>query len=360
MNYALSAAYEVLQPFHAAPDVSQQIVAAKCLGLLNGYHDRWHDAPYRIDDVEAVLQSDLYNPETLRKSRSFTVAGKLDIRATEIASGAKVIIDHKTSSEDIRDFAAPFWKILAIEGQVSHYMMLEWLNENKVDKAMWDVMRKPGISPKGLAKKDAALVLETGAYFDFELDSIEEERFEAGKDDEGKFRETPMMYAARLSSDCAKERPDWYFQRRAVPRLDSEIHQYGIELWGHGQDILATRQTGRWPRNSGACFVYNSPCTYLGLCSGDDNLESGKWTTRAWVHPELPILGDGRGTDVLTNSRVRTFQTCRQKHYLKYELGVEKIDEEEREALFFGTMMHNALEQYFLALKKEQTNFVTG
>jgi hypothetical protein len=294
------------------------------------------------------MTSDLYNPETGRKSRSFTTAGKLDVRATEIATGSKILFDHKTTSVDIIDPNAPYWRILQIEGQVSHYMLLEWLNQNKVDFGLWDVIRKPSISPKAVAKADAKEVLASRRYFEFELDDYELGQFEVDS------RETTAMYAARLAHDCTHERPDWYFQRRKVARLDAEVRDYAMELWGHAQDILLTRNTGRWPRNSGACFTYNSPCKFLGICSGHDSVDSGAWETKAWVHPELPVLNNGRGVDVLTNSRVRTFQSCRRKHYFQYELGIEKIDEEEKEALFFGNMKHEALEQYFLALKKEQ------
>lgn len=348
MSNPLRAAHEVLQQYLTSPDPSMELVAAKCYGLLIGYDKRWRFAPYRIDAVESVMTSDLYNPETGRKSRSFTIAGKLDIKATEMATDKKVIFDHKTASVDIADFASPYWKILAIEGQVNQYMLLEWLNNNKTDFAIWDVLRKPGIAPKGIAKKDVAAILETKRYFDFELDDVEMDRFRV--DD----RETPLMYSARLANDCVAERPDWYFQRRNVPRLDSEIREYAIELWGHAQDILTSRNTERWPRNSGACFAYNSPCKFLGICSGYDTPDSEKWNTKTFVHAELPILGDGRGTEILTNSRVRTFQSCRRKHYFQYELGIEKVDEEEKEALFFGTLMHNALEQYFLAIQQEQ------
>lgn len=348
MNYPLSAAHEVLQPYLTSPDASMALVAAKCFGLLNGYDNRWLYAPYWIDSVESVMTSDLYNPESGRKSRSFTLAGKLDVRATEVATDAKVLFDHKTASVDIADLNSPYWRILAIEGQVSHYMLLEWLNQNKVDFGIWDVMRKPSIAPKGLSKADTKAVFDTSMYFEFMLDETELEKFRAEE------RETPLMYAARLSADCMQERPDWYFQRRKVPRLDSEIRDYAIEVWGHSQDILATRQSGRWPRNSGACFTYNSPCKFLGICSGHDTADSPLWNVKSFVHAELPILGDGRGTEILTNSRIRTFQSCRRKHYFQYELGIEKVEEEEREALFFGTLMHSALEQYFLALQKEQ------
>src|SRR5579875_472333 len=144
---ALSAAFEVVTPCLSAEDDKQRLTAAKCIGLLRGYACRWADAPYLIDSVESVMTSDLFNPKTNRKSRTFTLAGKLDVRATEIGTGVKVLFDHKTTFDDIADPNSPYWRILAIEGQVSHYMLLEWLNENRVDYGIWDVVRKPSIAP---------------------------------------------------------------------------------------------------------------------------------------------------------------------------------------------------------------------
>jgi hypothetical protein len=345
MSYALDAALEVVRPIMLSEDSGNALVAAKCFGLLQGYDARWANSPYRIDGVEAVLTSDLVNPETERKSRSFIVAGKLDVRATEIATGSKVIIDHKSCSQDITDPLSPYWQQLVIEGQVTHYQLLEWLNANKVDAAVWDVMRKPGISPKALTKADKKSIQDGEPYFGLMVNP------EVLTED---FREPPMMYARRLAHDCTVERPQWYFQRRQIPRLDSEVREYAIELWGHGQDILAARNADRWPRNGFACMTYGTPCEYLGLCSNHDTLDSGNWTTKPYVHNELPIIGQGDGKDVLTNSRIRTFQTCRRKHQLKYEMGIERTDKEEREALYFGTLYHLALEQYFIALQKQQ------
>lgn len=341
----LAAAREVLLPIMAASDESKALVAAKCIGLMAGYHARWADAPFRIDAVESVVASDLYNPETQRSSRTFSVAGKIDVHATEIATGRHVIFDHKTTSQDITDPNGPYWRQLIIEGQVSHYILLEFLNGNKIDYALWDVLRKPGISPKLLNKTDRLSIAACKTYFrsrEFNFDA-----FAASE------RETPEMFALRLAHDCTTERPDWYFQRRQVPRLDSEIHEYAGELWDHSQDLIVARRTARWPRNSGACMSYNSPCKFLGICSGYDTADSENWTRKPWVHPELPVL-NGDGKDILTNSRIRTFQTCRRKHQLQYELGIERIDEEEREALFFGSLFHSALEAYFLALKSHQ------
>ena len=342
----LAGALDFLEPEFRFEE--RALVAAKCAGLLTGYDAQWRNAPYRIDEVESVMMGDLVNIATGRKSRSFTLAGKLDVRATDIHTGAKILLDHKTTSEDIADPNAAFWRILAIEGQASLYMLLEWLHGQKVDYALWDAVRKPSIAPRSLPKAELIRALAERTYCGAEitvddLDILNETS-----------RETPRMYAARLASDCTEIRPDWYFQRRKVARLDSEIAEFAAEMWDHGQEILAARQCRRWPRNSGACFTYNTPCEYLGICSGHDTAASPGWTERPWVHPELPILTSGRGVDVLTNSRVKTFQTCRRKHHLRYELGVVRTDREEREALIMGDLFHRALEAYFLQLKAEQ------
>ena len=256
------------------------------------------------------------------------------------------MVDHKTTSEDISDPNSPYWRQLAIEGQASHYMLLEWLNGRKADGALWDVVRKPGISPKKLAKADVQAVTFYKKYLGESVseESIQELQVEG--------RESYEMYELRLAQDCTAERPQWYFQRRQVPRLDAELHEYATELWEHSQELLHARNTNRHARNSGACMLYHSPCKYLGICSGHDEADSPNWTRKAQVHSELPELaGDGR--DVLTNSRIRTFQTCRRKHYLAYELGIERLDEEEREALFFGTVFHAGLAAWFEAQRKD-------
>ena len=112
------------------------------------------------------------------------------------------------------------------------------------------------------------------------------------------------------------------------------------------------RREDRWPRNSGACMNYGRACKFLGICSGHDTPDSDKWQKKVCVHNELVgIEGDGR--EILTNSRIRTFQTCRRKHYFEYELGIERQEEEEKESLMFGSLWHDVLEQWFLASKGE-------
>jgi hypothetical protein len=321
---------------------TDDLVSAKCRALMVGYDRMFANNPYLPIAVEHYSESAIINPETLASSRTFRAAGKLDVVA-EYGS-RRILIDHKTTSDDITDPSGTYWQQLQIEGQVNHYMLLEWHNGRKIDEAVWDVMRKPSISPKKITKAEQRAVVAHRRYFDcaMSMETLEAVQVEP--------RETLEMYEARLVHDCTVERPERYFQRRTIPRLDSEILEYAAELWEHGQEILHARNTNRHARNSGACMLYGTPCRFIGLCSGHDQPDSGSWKRKECVHGELNLTNDGR--NLITNSRIRCFQTCRRKHFYEYELGIERIDEEKKEALYFGTLWHVALEAWWLSFMK--------
>lgn len=314
-------------------DDGQQIIASKCRALMCGYHERWKDTGYQAVHIEKPLSSDLMNPATGAKSRSFQMAGVLDVIARH--NNQSVLVDHKTTSMDVSPESS-YWRQLAVEGQVNHYYALGWSNGVKFDSAIWDVVRKPTIRPKKLTKAERTAIVSSGVYFGVKVSDAERERLQTEES------ESCLLYELRLAFDCTTERPDYYFARRAVPRVDHEILEYAGELWQHGQDMLQSRRNDGLPvRNSGACMLYGSPCSYLGICSGHDTPDSDRWQRKQFVHNELSgFNGDGR--DLLTNSRVRCWQTCRRKHFYQYELGIERQDEEEREALVFGHLFHLA------------------
>ncbi|ANS03326.1 hypothetical protein [uncultured Mediterranean phage uvDeep-CGR2-KM19-C37] len=331
-------------PDDATPD--EQLVAAKCRGLIRGYHAKWEtDNPYDPFAVERVLTAPLTNINTLRDSRTFQIAGMLDVLATY--NSRTVVIDHKTTSCDIAH-DSPYWEQLSIEGQVSQYVLLCGLHGIVVQNAMWDVIRKPGIKPKKISKSDREAILARFEYFG--QTPLEESW---GYIADGNESENLELYEARLADDCTNVKPEWYFQRQLVPRIDSEVAEYAAEVWQHGKDLLYERRRGaNHPRNSGACMLYGTPCKFLAVCSGHDTIDSDNWQRKEQVHSELPML-DGDGKQVLTHSRIRCFQTCRRKHYYEYELGVERRMETDTEALYFGSLMHLALNAWWRALIPE-------
>ncbi len=349
MSEALARAIEAIDAYPGDGSERDLLIRAKCRGLMRGYDAKWFGDEFAALSVEQVYKAELINPATLSKSRSFEVAGKLDVYAERKSNRQRFIIDHKTASEDIEEPNAPYWQQIKVEGQVTHYMLLMWLIGERPDGAIWDVIRKPSISPKKLTKAERASAVADRKYYGVDLD------YETLMALQTEDRETLAMYEARLAYDCTTERPARYFQRRAVPRIDREVLEYAEDLWQHSQDILAARKVERLPKNSGACMQYGSPCTFLGICSGFDSPDSDKWRQRERRHTEL---GEHGNIDALTNSRIRTFQTCRQKHRFTYELGIERQDED-REALYFGNVIHEGLRcwwEFFLEVENVNDN----
>jgi hypothetical protein len=320
---------------------NQQLIAAKCRGMVMGYDARWSNVQFEVlpGSVEQFIQSDLINIDSSRPSRTFSLAAKKDV--TVRYKNQTVLIDHKTTSDDIEDPSSTYWRQLAVEAQPSHYMFIDLLNGVKVDYALWDVVRKPGISPKDITKADHERTATTGIYCGYQLSEETVLELRAGSK-----RENLEMYTARLADDLINQRPTRFFQRRAVPRLDHQIAEHAREVWMLSQDIITARRENRWPRNSKSCMAYHSPCKFLGICSGSDSEDSDRWTKKERIHAELPILAT-YGRDVLTFSRLGSLQTCKRKHFYEYELGIERLDEEEKEALYFGTIWHLALEAWF-------------
>lgn len=315
--------------------------AVKTAVLLRGYDNRWKANLLRIISVEQEFNITIINPETGRASRTYQQGGKLD--GLVDIEGRPWLLEHKTASEDINTPDASYWRRLAIDSQVSMYALANWQAGYKVEGTVYDVMKKPGIRPKKITQAQQKKLKEKREYLGYSCMQTDVEACEANE-----WRETDNMYGLRLALEI-EANPERYFQRRTVPRMDNELIEFAGELWHVAKDIAEAKRTGRHYRNSGACMNYGRPCQYLGICSGHDDPESDRWRVRDSFHPEVSF-----GESVLTHSRIRCFQTCRRKHLYKYEMGLERVDDEESEALQFGSLWHKTLEAYFLRIKEIQ------
>lgn len=327
---------------------SDPLIAAKVRGLMIGYDARWRRSVFNVVGVEEVFHLPVVNPKTGKSSRTFTQSGKFD-GVVEI-DGRNYLLEHKTTSDDISDPDAPYWGILDIDSQVSSYALANWQMGRKLDGTVYDVIRKPGIRPKELTKAIQKQIVANREYCGFEV-PVEI----ALAVSQGQERECCKLYEIRLAAETF-ENPNKYFQRRIIPRLDADLAEYAREMWDVGQSLIHARNNDSHYRNSAACLMYGSPCTFLGVCRGYDSIDSEKWKKRNSRHSELPVQFDDAGLNVLTNSRIKCFQTCRRKHYYQYEMGVERIDAEEREALALGSMMHVGLEAWFETFKKGEAD----
>lgn len=319
-----------------------EIDAQKVRALMFGYDAKWGGESWTPVEVESEYELPIVNPATHRTSRTHTHAGKRDVILCRFTNEPLWLCEHKTTTDDFEG-PTPYWLRLSIDSQVSEYMLAAWQSGTKLAGTLYDVIRRPLTKPKaipaGAQKGDPAVgsareIAELGTFYGWGNN--------LGVP--GDMKETPYLYSLRLARDVF-DRPDHYYARRAIPRLDSDLAEYATELWQVAQAIRDARNSGRWFRNSGACNDYNRTCEYLPLCAGEDVPESENWRRAEKTHVEL----DKAGPNALTNSRLGCFQSCRRKHYYRYEQRLRPVRLEESEALYFGTLMHRALEAWWRA-----------
>jgi hypothetical protein len=323
---------------------SDTFMGAMMNGMLRAYSLIWwdHTNDLEVLSVEKTYWCPLYNLDTNRRSRKFVLSGKLDKVVRE--DGKIVLYDHKTTSSKI-DATSDYWRVLQIEGQPKQYEILLRANGIEVDRIVWDVARKPQIRPKKIAQAARTSISETGKYFDADLTEETMDALSGIWLD----KENPEMFEARVF-DTVHRDPTEYFARRSIPTLKDDLYTHNQNMWDLSGNIVAARKRydahKRHTYNAGACFQYGTACTYLGICEGSDSPDSGNWA-RGEVHPELDLDEIDSDKEVLTNSRLKCFQTCQRKHHFRYELGLEKHNAKDGDALFFGTVWHHVMDAYW-------------
>ncbi|WP_426751761.1 PD-(D/E)XK nuclease family protein [Myxococcus sp. Y35] len=238
--------------------------------MLRGYHLRWSAEPYEVLAVEASFDAPLRNPATGHVSRTWRLAGKVDAIVRDTRDGRTLLVEHKTSSEDVGP-GSDYWKRLRMDGQVSVYFEGAKALGFEVDGCLYDVLAKPGLRPAKATPPESRKYRKDGALY-------------AGQREAD---ETPEEYRARLVEAIATE-PHRYFQRGEVVRLDGEVDDALWDVWQMGQQLREAELAGRAPRNPDACLRYGRACSFFGVCSGEASLDDATRFIRSTeVHPEL-------------------------------------------------------------------------
>jgi hypothetical protein len=238
--------------------------------LLSGHFWRYEKDDIEIIDVERTFELPLVNPNTGRQGRAFVVAGKIDAIA-RLADGRLAVLEYKTCGEDIAP-DSDYWLRLRCDPQISQYVLAARALGYDVATVLYDVARKPTISPFRATPPDKRKYTKDGRLY-----ASQRER-----------DETPEQYAVRLLDDIGA-RPDYYFQRREVPRLEDELAEFQIELWQQAKQLLDSRRHGRWFRNIHR-FTCGT-CEFAEICLNSVHVTPGTapagFEFLANVYPEL-------------------------------------------------------------------------
>lgn len=283
--------------------VEREIVAR----LLAAYFWYWERPeipddlrPVKVIASEGAFDLPIVNPETGAKTTVFRNAGKRD-KILQLADGAIVVGEHKTVSEDL-GADSDYWKRLELDDQISNYVITARDEGYDVRDVLFDVIRKPSMAPKLVPILDdqgLKIVLDANGQRVLRENILKNgqpgkghgEPIQSGSTEKGwtlqQRRETPQEFGDRLTADIA-ERPDWYFARRRIPRLESDLAEFRHGLWQEQQEIQAARKNGRHYRNTAACLLMGR-CEYLDVCAGGiDPANPPQGFQRVTnIHPEL-------------------------------------------------------------------------
>lgn len=202
--------------------------------LFHGYVERYKDHPlvFEVIEAERVFQLPIRNPETGAPSKTFMQSGKIDA-ICRLADGRVVIHEIKTISEN--PGSERYWRRIMVDAQVTMYFLAAQELGYDIETIIYDVLRKPCIEPlKATPIEDRKYRKTDGLLYA----------------NQREFDETPDEWGDRLYADIC-ERPDFYYGRREIPRLEQDLATFRFELWDIAKDIRQAQLGNRWYRNMG-------------------------------------------------------------------------------------------------------------
>lgn len=227
---------------------------AKVTALALGYETRWADESLETVAVELVFQTPIVNPETNRASQTFQLGGRLDRVARDRTTGEAILVESKTTSDEI-GYGADYWRTISTtDPQVSTYFPGARSRGYDVARCVYDVTRKPAQKPlKETANKKYT---KTGALY-----ANQRER-----------DESPTEYFERIAEAIAED-PNKYYARGDVVRLERDEREHASDVWHTARLIRESELLNRHPRNPQSCKRFGRLCVYFPVCSGAARIE---------------------------------------------------------------------------------------
>jgi|WetSurMetagenome_2_1015567.scaffolds.fasta_scaffold75059_4 hypothetical protein len=246
----LTDAIDAIELSEASP--IDKIVAIE---MMRAYNNRWKDEPYEVIAVEKVFKTELINPVTGFPSKTWEIGGKLDVLVRDLRDGRMLVVEHKTSSEDIGHGSA-YWRRLQIDNQISMYFVGGRSLGYDINACLYDVLGKPKLELLKATPEDKRNYKKDGTLYAKQRDRDE----------------TLEEFQARLR-EAIEESPERYLQRGEVVRLEQDEIDAAHDLWAVAREIRDSQLAKRFPRNPGSCFAWNRACEYFDVCTGQASLD---------------------------------------------------------------------------------------
>lgn len=250
------------------------LVKAEC--LMVGYTARWASESLATIAVENRFSVGVGGDSPSTRLLEGMLEGSIDAIASD-ERGRVYNIESKTTSQDI-SVASDYWRrVVAIDPQVTNYALASEARGYGIWSTIYDVTRKPDVQPlKATPEELKKYTKPTKAEPRPRLYANQRETDESVEE-----------YRDRLTEEIAS-RPDWYFARRPVVRLDQEHDEHAADLVATVLLIQSVEARGYWPRSPNACERFHRLCDFFEVCTGETVIEDGtRFRDKAAQHEEL-------------------------------------------------------------------------
>lgn len=248
----------------AVPNDQVDDVVADAYLLVQRYYRLWPDArEYDVVAVEVEHDAPLMNPDTGMTSKNWTLHGTVDLLLQDRSTGEVFLVEHKTTSDDVSP-EAPYWQKLAMDTQLTQYIMLaESLSGKEVSRVIYDVARKPATQLLRATPPEKRKYRKDGGLYDSQRENDE----------------TVQEYIVRVAAKMDEEESK-YFGRRVVARTAQQIYDGLADAWQDAKMIREAQNNGWHTRNPEACHQFGT-CAYWDHCAmGVDLHTSTLWRKR--------------------------------------------------------------------------------
>ena len=224
---------------------------------IKGYYRRWAADLELYDVISCELQ--FYHSGR---------AGKLDVLVRRKSDGKLVIIEHKTAGPYSKadEQGSPYWSKLSMDTQLAFYINNVMELTGEIPSVIYDVVLKTRSTPlksKARQKKNES-----------ELDFLKRKSEDC---------ETLHQYHSRLTGIYVSEAKVRYFRQEIYITSD----ELNLKMQEINNLIEQIENNKTRIRNTSACNGYGSPCSFMGVCTGVEQLDDPKFLKKERAHEEL-------------------------------------------------------------------------
>lgn len=247
----------------------EEYKAAHLRAVVRAYTTHYSHGEYRALEIEKEFKFTIDR----EGFEGIVFAGKID-KILENQDGRKLIGEHKTTTMEISDPTAPYWRRLTMDPQISTYWLGAGSLGYEVDSCLYDVTRRPKHSPLMATPPDKMKFKKDGTPY--ATCRAEDEK--------------PEDYEARVHGEIMQEQGK-YFSRQNIVRLPQEMEAHLEDLRKVIAALKHSREVG-FHKNPLACFGRGT-CPFLDACCGlEDPTISDRFRVAPVENEELAEEGE--------------------------------------------------------------------